>query len=105
MEIKSKNELEQIIKENKEKLVALRFHASWCAPCKVLGDVIDELNLEDVLFVGADVDEAEESFASENNVLGVPTVLFYKNGNVVDRFTGMIGKDALLNKINEIKSK
>ena len=41
MEIKSKNELEQIIKENKEKLVALRFHASWCAPCKVLGDVID----------------------------------------------------------------
>lgn len=101
MEITSKTELEKIISENENALIALRFHADWCAPCRLLGQVINEINIDNVIFVGVNVDDADEAFVNECNVRNIPTVLFYKNGLLVDRFTGMIGKDAILTKIKE----
>lgn len=101
MEITSKTELEKIISENDNALIALRFHADWCSPCRLLGQVINEINIDNVIFVGVNVDNADEDFVNECNVRNIPTVLFFKNGLLIDRFTGMIGREALENKIKE----
>lgn len=101
MEIKNKADLEKVLSENGNKLIALRFHADWCAPCKALENIINDIKNDNVLFVDVNVDDAEEDFVAESNVRSVPTVLFYKDGLLIDRFTGMIGREALENKIKE----
>lgn len=101
MEIKDKSDLEKVLSENSNKLIALRFHADWCAPCKALENIINDIKNDNVLFVDVNVDDAEEDFVAESNIRNIPTILFFKNGLQIDRFTGMIGREALENKIKE----
>lgn len=100
--ILTKEEFESFGQKNDGNLRCIKFSASWCGPCRLLAQVISEIEpIENVIFAEVDLDEAEEEIATENNVRNIPTVLFYKNGLLVDRFTGMIGKDAILTKIKE----
>jgi thioredoxin 1 len=75
-------------------LAMLYVKASWCGPCKMLSPVVDEIANEknDNLIVGKiDADEDME-FVKSLSVRNVPTILFYKNGELVERSVGAKSK-------------
>lgn len=81
---------------NSEVPVLVDFWATWCAPCRMLGPVIDELAEEAQGYkVGkVNVDE-EPELAKEYNVMSIPTVLVFKNGKVTASSVGVQPKETL----------
>lgn len=78
--------------------------ATWCGPCKALAPIVDELSEEydgKMLFAKVDVDEASD-IAARYRIRNVPTVLFIKNGEVVDKSVGLVAKGTLVEKINAL---
>ena len=73
------------------------FWAPWCGPCKMVGPIIDELATEyegKVIIGKCDVDENGD-VAAEYGIRNIPTVLFFKNGELVDKQVGSAPKSAL----------
>ena len=83
--------------------VVIDFHATWCAPCKVLSPILEELDdeIEGVEFVKLDVDQHPQ-IAGQNQVMGVPTVVILKDGEVKDRFVGVQPKEVIKEKITSL---
>ena len=83
--------------------VVIDFHATWCGPCKVLSPILEELDeeIEGVEFVKLDVDQHPQ-IAGQNQVMGVPTVVILKDGEVKDRFVGVQPKEVIKEKITSI---
>ncbi len=79
-----------------DKLVVMDFWASWCGPCMMLKPIFEELSgkLPQVKFCKLDVDE-ERELAIEYGIESIPTLLFFKNGKVVHKLIGLLGKDEL----------
>ena len=74
--------------------IVLDFGAAWCGPCKQLAPIMDELSEEYAgrIAVGkCDIEEADD-LTMEYGIRNVPTVLFIKDGKVVDRFVGSKSK-------------
>ena len=74
--------------------IVLDFSATWCGPCKQLAPIIDELSkeYEGRIAVGkCDIEEADD-LTAEYGIRNVPTVIFIKNGQVVDKFVGSKSK-------------
>ena len=70
------------------------FWATWCGPCRMVAPIISELaeKYDGRIVVGkCDVEENEE-LAAEFGIRNIPTVLFFKNGNVVDKLVGAVSK-------------
>ena len=71
--------------------------ADWCGPCKVISPIIDELSSDyqgQVVFGKLNVDEAPEK-TTELGVRNIPTILVYKDGQIVERNTGAVSKNQL----------
>lgn len=88
-----------------EKLVVVDFYADWCGPCKMLGPVVEELAEElkgEVKIGKLNVDNSPET-ARSYSVMNIPTILFLKNGEAVDKVVGALPKASLLEKINQYK--
>ena len=83
--------------------VVIDFHATWCGPCKVLSPILEELDdeIDGVEFVKLDVDQHPQ-IAGQNQVMGVPTVVILKDGEVKDRFVGVQPKEVIKEKITSI---
>ena len=74
--------------------IVLDFSATWCGPCKQLAPIIEELSneYEGCIAVGkCDIEEADD-LTAEYGIRNVPTVIFIKNGQVVDKFVGSKSK-------------
>src|SRR5262245_53555 len=73
--------------------VLVDFYADWCTPCKMMAPVVDQIAAEygDRLTVGKlDVD-AEQAIAMRYGVMGIPTLGFFRDGELVDRLVGYPG--------------
>lgn len=99
--ITSDNFSELLSKENE--LVMVDFWAEWCGPCKMLSPIVDELSLElDGKMTIGKVDVSDQQdLAAEYGVRNIPTILFFKNGELVDKQVGALPKAALQDIINK----
>lgn len=91
-----------LLAENK--FMVIDFWAPWCGPCKMVGPIIDELSAEyegRVLIGKCDVDENNE-VAVEYGIRNIPTVLFIKDGQLVDKQVGSAPKSAYVQKIENL---
>ena len=87
-----------------DKPVVIDFWATWCGPCRMVSPIIEELaqNYEGQVVIGkADVEEAVEVTA-KFGVRNIPTVVFFKNGQVVDKVVGAAGKDVFESKVQAL---
>ena len=85
-----------------EKLVIVDFWATWCGPCRMLSPLLDEVEEEmadKITVVKVNVDDADE-IAMRYRIMSIPTLLFFKGGQVVDKTVGAMSKSALVDKIN-----
>lgn len=75
--------------------------APWCGPCRMVGPIIEELAKEmqgKIIFGKLNVDENPQT-SSKHQIMSIPTMLMFKNGNLVDRFVGAMPKEELKKKI------
>ena len=95
----NKNNFQNEIMDS-EKTVLLDFGAPWCAPCRMVVPVIEEIAGErpDIRVGKINVDEQPE-LASEFGVMSIPTLVVVKNGKVVQRVSGARPKEAILTMI------
>jgi len=85
-----------------DKLVIVDFWAVWCGPCRMLSPIVDEIAEEmadKVTVVKCNVDDCED-IAMQYRIMSIPTLIFFKNGEIVDKTVGAMPKSALLEKIN-----
>ena len=86
-----------------DKLVIVDFWATWCGPCRMLSPVLDMVEEEmagQIEVVKVNVDDADE-VAAQFRIMSIPTLLFFKNGQLVDKTVGAMPKPALVEKIKE----
>jgi thioredoxin 1 len=82
----------------KEDVVLVDFYAVWCGPCRMMAPVVEEIAEENpsVRVGKVDVDEVGE-LAQRFGIVSIPTLLVFKNGQLVNKFVGVQDKQTILN--------
>ena len=84
--------------------VVVDFWATWCGPCKAIAPVVEEVATEfegKALVCKCNVDECDDA-PMNYNIRSIPTLLFFKKGELVDRHVGVISKADLVSKIESM---
>ena len=90
--------------QTKNKLVLVDFWASWCAPCRMMAPVLNDVakELPDSSIVGKVDIQQYQSLATQFNVRNIPTLILFKNGKEINRFVGIKSKDYLLKEMAKV---
>ena len=103
MEVQITNENFESVKSGNLPLV-VDFWATWCGPCRMIAPIISELATEyegRVTVAKCDVEEADD-VAMEFGIRNIPTILFFKNGEIVDKVIGAVSKGVLKEKFEAL---
>jgi thioredoxin 1 len=85
-------------------LIMVDFWAPWCAPCRMVSPTVEELAKEyqgKMRFVKLNTDENHD-IASKYNIMGIPTLMFFKDGKSLDSIVGAVPKQQLKSKIDSL---
>lgn len=98
----TKEEFERKINENE--ITIVDFYAVWCGPCKALSPVLDSIGAEnpDVGVIKVDIEE-NNVLCDEFGIRSVPTLVFFKNGEIEDMTVGNLPKSDIVGRINKLK--
>jgi len=102
LEITDANFDELVLKS--EKLVLVDFWAEWCGPCRMITPIVEELSEEydgKAVIGKVDVDNNPD-ICSKYGIRNIPTILFFKNGEIADKQVGAAPKNALVSKIDSL---
>ncbi|ASW43612.1 MULTISPECIES: thioredoxin [Eubacteriales] len=90
----------EVLKNNG--LVVVDFWANWCGPCKMMAPVLESVSEEfkEVSFTKVDVDQ-NGALADQYDILSIPTLLIFKDGNFLDKLVGFTPKEVLIEKIKK----
>ena len=86
---------EEIVR-NSQRLMIIDFYADWCMPCQMLAPVLQELDKKypSVEFYKVDIEEAGD-YATINRISAIPTIVFYRDGEIKERVVGLTSVDKL----------
>jgi thioredoxin 1 len=87
-----------------DKPVIVDFWAEWCGPCRMVGPIVKEISADfdgRVVVTKLDVDSNPE-VSSKFGIRNIPTILFFKNGQIVDKQVGAVPKNVLVSKLEAI---
>ena len=87
--------------ENTKEITVVDFWAPWCAPCRMLGPIFEEVSKEmDVNFARLNTEDHPE-LAQQNNITGIPCIIIFKDNKEIGRIVGLLPKESLKEKISE----
>ena len=85
-------------------VVLIDFWATWCGPCRMLAPVVEEVAAEfegKAVVAKCNVDEARE-VAMQYRIMSIPTLIYFKNGEVADKTVGVVSKENIVSKLNNL---
>ena len=87
-----------------DQLVLVDFWAAWCGPCRMVGPIVEEVGVEyDGKAVVAKVDvDSNPGITARYGIRNIPTILFFKNGDVADKQVGAVPKSTIVNKLEAL---
>jgi thioredoxin 1 len=91
------------LQQTKNRLVLVDFWAEWCAPCRMMAPILNEVaaELDGKAFVGKVDVQKYQDLATKFKVRGIPTLILFKDGKEVNRFVGVKTKEFLLKEIGK----
>ncbi len=96
--VNSENFKKEVL-ENEGKVI-VDFYADWCGPCKMMSPVIDKIaeEVENIKVCKLNVDDAQD-IAEEYEVMSIPTIMIFSNGEIIEKFIGLTSKQEIMDAI------
>lgn len=90
---------------NADKITVVDFYADWCGPCKMMAPIMEAVakELGETAVVGKVNIDDNQNLAVKYQIMTIPTIAIFKNGEIVESFIGVTDKDEILNAVNNKK--